>query len=53
MVETCDLSNNCLVDKDKDKDKDKDIGSDLVIEWLSERVNYSWQIEQLDHDIEG
>ena len=33
--------------KDKDKDKDKDIGSDLVIQWLSDTDDYSWQIEKL------
>ena len=32
--------------KDKDRDKDKDEGTDLVISWLNDTVDYSWQIEE-------
>ena len=32
---------------DQQEDKDKDIVSGLVIYWLSDTVDYSWQIEKL------
>ena len=32
----------------KDKDKDKNNESDLVIQWLSDTVDCSWQIEKLE-----
>ena len=38
---------------EKERDRDRDIESNLAIEWLSDTVDNSWQIENSSHDIEG